>query len=93
QVHFYSLAIILVVAFTLKIVQREFYVFKKFEETGLYRARRSVWTMASMAPLMLTNPLFLEFVTGPVTSLATENQLGPYLSYIAGQSLLWFVIG
>lgn len=93
QVHFYSLAIILVVAFALKIVQREFYVFKNFEETGLYRARRSVWTMASMAPLMLTNSLFLEFVTGPVTSLATENQLGPYLSYIAGQSLLWFVIG
>lgn len=93
QVHFYSLSIILVVAFALKIVQREFYVFKNFEETGLYRARRSVWTMASMAPLMLTNSLFLEFVTGPVTSLATENQLGPYLSYIAGQSLLWFVIG
>ncbi|MBJ6746136.1 sulfatase-like hydrolase/transferase [Streptococcus sp. 121] len=93
QVHFYSLLIILSISFALRLVQSEFYVFKRFEDTGLYRARRSIWTMASMAPLMVTNPLFIEFVSGRVAEFTDKNQFDLYLEYITGQSLLWFSIG
>lgn len=93
QVHFYSLLIILSISVALRLVQSEFYVFKRFEDTGLYRARRSIWTMASMAPLMVTNPLFIEFVSGKVAEFADKNQFDLYLEYMTGQSLLWFSIG
>lgn len=93
QVHFYSLLIILTISFALRLVQKEFYVFKRFENTGLYQARRSVWTMASMAPLMVLNPLFLEFINGQITELADKGQISSYLEFISGHTLLWFVIG
>ncbi|MBG9366683.1 alkaline phosphatase family protein [Streptococcus sp. NLN64] len=93
QVHFYSVAIVLVIAFLLNLLKKEFLFFKQFETTGLYRTRRSVWTKASMAPLMVTNPLFLEFVSGKVAEFAENNQLDLYLGYITGQTLIWFSIG
>lgn len=93
QVHFYSLLIILVIAFALRLVQKEFYIFKRFESTGLYRARRSVWTMASMAPLMVTNRLFLEYVAEKITEIVDMNQVEQYFEFMMGQTLLWFIIG
>ncbi|MBF0806395.1 MULTISPECIES: LTA synthase family protein [unclassified Streptococcus] len=93
QVHFYTLLIILTIASALRLAQREFYIFQRFEGTGLYRARRSVWTMASMAPLMVMNPLFLEFVNGTISKIAETNQLSTYTGFIMGQIVLWFTIG
>lgn len=93
QAHSYSVAIILVIAFLLNLLRKEFLFFKHIESTGLCRTRRSTWTMASMAPLMVTNPLFIEFVSGKVAEFADKNQFDLYIEYITGQTLLWFSIG
>lgn len=92
QVHFYSLLIILTISFALHLVQREFYVFKRFEDTGLYRTRRSVWTMAFMAPLLVLNPLFIQYLEGKLGDL-NNLTLSTYWNVAIFPILFWFFVG